>query len=850
MFSRCAALTLFCAALAGPALAGGGTLVAAGSGTAGQLGDNLSTNSTTPVLVLDTGALAGKTIIHVSAGTDHTCATSSDGLAFCWGDNTNGEIGDGNSGSNVKVAAPYQIGGALAGKVVTKTVAGYRASCAMTADGLAYCWGKNNVGQLGIGSTQSNGGVTTPTEVNTTSSATAGSFVRGTVTDIRISQYHGCVVASGAAHCWGANANGQLGNNSTTSSTVAVAVNTASGTSSLFGKTVAQISAGRSNGANSGYTCVVTTDSMAHCWGDNSSGAVGDNTSTNRLVPVAVNTTSGTSSLFGKLVSQIATGSGASTGNVCAVATDGTAHCWGARTGGQIGDGGASSGSQLAPVAVSTAGVLSGKSIVTISLGSDHTCASTSDGVTYCWGGNGTGEFGNGNTTASTTPVQGATGASGGTVLLTDEYVTRLSAGADHTVFSAPAGGPGASFSSGASAVFQHMSLPCTPTASPATPASVFGSGTLTNFTTANYGVANPAANTGWVIFRRDVGATPTNVQLGVNDTLSPNTGYWIKSYETPKAGKLAVDCPKSQPNTTVTQAQGCSSSKGCIPLTVSTPSSSTNRYNLVSNPFPYPIAWSDVRIRVNGSATTYTPSQAAGLAASGNASPPVVSNTITIWNGTAYDSYSDTGASSGDMKYFKSFWVNVLPGGAGKTIEVLIPKLASTKPNQLAVTGGKASGARQAITGKPPADWNIRLLVDDYKTGWKHHSTLLGLASGAKIGFDANDLPAMPPLSAPYLYLAFPHNDWGAQKGDYATDFRPNQRGTHEWPFELRANPIGATVYLRWLGPIDALKNSQLIDVATGKAVSPADPKVISAGIPINVTSSVMQFKWRYVAK
>ena len=716
----------------------------------------------------------------------------------------------------------------------------------MTADGLGYCWGKNTVGQLGNGTSGSNANALTPALISTTGSTPAGSIVSGKITDIRISQYHGCVVASGAAHCWGANANGQLGNNTSTASSVPVAVNTTSGTSSLYNKTVTQISAGRSNGANSGYTCAVAMDNTAHCWGDNSSGALGDNTTANKLVPVAVNTASGVSSLFGKLVSLVATGSGASSGNVCAIATDGTAHCWGARSGGQIGDGGAVSGTQTVPIAVSTAGALSCKSGATTTLGSDHACAPTTDGIAYCWGGNNTGEFGAGNTTTSNVPVA----AGGGSADLTDEYVTRLSAGADHTVFSAPAGGPGAALPGGASAVFQQMSLPCRPSASPATPASVFGSGTLTNFTTANYGVPNPGASTGWVIFRRDVGATPANVQLGVNDTLDQNTGYWIKSYETPKAGKLVIDCPKGQPSTPVTQAQGCSSSKGCVALTVSTPSSSTNRYNLVSNPFSYPISWENVRIRVNGSAATYTPSQAAGVAASGNANPPVLSNVITIWNGTAYDSYSDSGASAGDMKYFKSFWANVLPGGAGKTIELLIPKQASTKPNQLSVTGGQGSGGRQAVTGKAPANWNIRLLVDDYSTGWKHHSTLLGLASGAQIGFDANDLPAMPPFSTPYLYLAFPHNDWGAKAGDYATDFRPNQRGTHEWAFELRANPIGHTVYLRWLGPIDALKNSQLIDVATGKIVAPADPALVSAGIPIKVTSNVMQFKWRYVVK
>lgn len=108
---------------------------------------------------------------------------------------------------------------------------------------------------------------------------------------------------------------------------------------------------------------------------------------------------------------------------------------------------------------------------------------------------------------------------------------------------------------------------------------------------------------------------------------------------------------------------------------------SGTSRYNLLGNPFPWGVDWSQAHVRIDGSSTAYTPSQAAGLAASGNASPAVLANTFWTWNGTGYDVYSDTAPNIGNLPYMGSFRVQALAGGAGHTVELLAPKDATTLP-------------------------------------------------------------------------------------------------------------------------------------------------------------------------
>ena len=215
---------------------------------------------------------------------------------------------------------------------------------------------------------------------------------------------------------------------------------------------------------------------------------------------------------------------------------------------------------------------------------------------------------------------------------------------ASSTVSVTPYGdcGPGVSLTTGTAGVgslWQMMALPCVPATG--TIAGVFGSGTLSNLTTINYATdqTNLAAaeKNGWIIEKKTVGATPAYEPLLSADlALSVGTGYWIKSYQAPTNGLLSMDGTATP--TDVSQAEGCYSVNGCKAITVTTYKATYNRYNLVGNPFPYAIDWTKVRVRVDGSPTTYTPAQAAGVAVGDplNRATPVISNVVNIWNATS----------------------------------------------------------------------------------------------------------------------------------------------------------------------------------------------------------------------
>ena len=195
-------------------------------------------NSSVPVAVSTSGVLAGKTLTQISAGTiaDHTCALDTAGAAYCWGRNVLGQLGDGSTTTGYFPVA-VDASGALAGKTLTQITAGAAHTCALDAAGAAFCWGDNTDGELGDGGTA---GSSVPVAVDA-----SGVLAGKTLTRITASITHVCAVdAAGAAYCWGDDAFGQLGDGNTTSddSLVPVAVD-ASGL--LAGKTLTQISAGR-----------------------------------------------------------------------------------------------------------------------------------------------------------------------------------------------------------------------------------------------------------------------------------------------------------------------------------------------------------------------------------------------------------------------------------------------------------------------------------------------------------------------------------------------------------------------------------------------------------------------------
>jgi alpha-tubulin suppressor-like RCC1 family protein len=348
------------------------------------LGNGLQSNSSSPVPVLKTGALNGLTIKKVKAGYEHTCALASNDLLYCWGINTQGQLGNGTNTDSI-VPVPVTMTGTLSGKTIKDFALGTYHSCAIASDDLAYCWGGNWFGILGNGTLEES---SIPIPVST-----AGVLNGHTIKSIAVGRYFSCVIASDDfAYCWGQNTNGQLGDGTSIPRVVPVAVKK---DGALNGKTLKNLSGLTGSSA---HTCAIASDDNLYCWGSNTFGELGDGTQNLYLEPVMVKND-------GALQGKTLKSSAADTKHTCAITSDGNLYCWGDNVKGELGTGNTTD--SLEPMAVDNTGALSGKTILMVSVGYSHSCAMASDYKIYCWGDNKYGQVGtNSFNTPYLTPVQ------------------------------------------------------------------------------------------------------------------------------------------------------------------------------------------------------------------------------------------------------------------------------------------------------------------------------------------------------------------------------------------------------------------------------------------------------------
>ena len=326
-----------------------------GNNSNGRLGNGTNTNSSVPVPVngLSSGVSA------ISTGNDHACALTSTGGVECWGYNGYGQLGNGTTTDS---SIPVAVKGLSSG--VTAVSAGGDDTSAITSTGDVDCWGDNVYGELGNGDTENS---FSPLPVRGLSSGVRAISASYDATS--------ALTNTGGVECWGDNSNGQLGNGTNTNSSLPVPV---SGLSSG----VSAISAGYDD------TSALTSTGGIECWGENTYGQLGNGTTTDSSIPVAVN----------GLSSGISAVSAGGT-YTCALTSTGGVECWGDNTYGQLGNG--TTTDSLIPVAVS--GLSSGVSA--ISAGTFFACALPRAGGVECWGLNDYGQLGNGTTTDSSVPV-------------------------------------------------------------------------------------------------------------------------------------------------------------------------------------------------------------------------------------------------------------------------------------------------------------------------------------------------------------------------------------------------------------------------------------------------------------
>jgi hypothetical protein len=339
--------------------------------TISNWGDGYTLVATASGLTAATSAAFDVTLGLAQLGEGANCAiTRRTRRLFCWGRNTQGQLGDGTTSPH---NVPREVAGGLSVALVS---GGFNHTCGITSAGAAYCWGSNGSGRLGDGTT-------TPRTV-------PGPIWNGLAfTGISAGSAHTCGTASGDAYCWGYGPSGQLGYDSTANSFVPVPVS--------GGLVFGGVSAGGD------HTCGVTTGGVAYCWGAGGYGQLGTGSTARDSIPRQV-------------VVNLATVQ-AGTWHACGLAPAGAAYCWGLNMDGQLGSG---TGNQLDSVPNAVAG---GLTFATLSVGSYHTCGITTSGATYCWGFNAQGRLGDGSTTNRNTPVP----VSGGLTFLSVE------AGESHT---------------------------------------------------------------------------------------------------------------------------------------------------------------------------------------------------------------------------------------------------------------------------------------------------------------------------------------------------------------------------------------------------------------------------------
>jgi len=273
----------------------------------------------------------------VYGGGTHTCSVAEGGQAYCWGRNEHGQLGN-TSRDQCLNNACNKVPTAVSGPAFDVVQAGQLHTCGLASTQEIYCWGWNPGSQVGDGTTESRN---VPTKV----------MSNHRFRQLSVGHQHNCAISvEGEVYCWG-HAFGS--------------VPTKVATPLQF--TVVSVGAA--------YACATTSAADAYCWGQNSDGRLGDGTTQNRSTPVPI---SG-GHKFVNLSAGVA--------HACGLLADGSAYCWGRNGDGQLGNDTRQGSSVPIPVATATR-------FRAITAGDSHTCAISLEGAAFCWGAAAQGRLG------------------------------------------------------------------------------------------------------------------------------------------------------------------------------------------------------------------------------------------------------------------------------------------------------------------------------------------------------------------------------------------------------------------------------------------------------------------------
>lgn len=347
--------------------ASGSAVSTAGAGAFGQLGDGTNTALATAHTAIAPATLANKTIQKISVGYEHACVATNDVTAniFCWGKNVYGKLGD---GSTTTRTAPVQVAagsGILQANAAVAVTAGTDHTCALvpqtTGPRSGYnevlCWGRS--ANLGRGNSPT--GTTEPNVLNPMPASGA--------TDIDTYDGSTCItLTTGLINCWGLNDFGQLGNASTTSSTVLVSVVSAG---ALSGKTPIDVEVG------SQMSCALTneaTDNL-YCWGwFGTAWSLGNGVTGGSTSPVAI-------SLGGAKLTKLDIGNE----HACGITSNNRLLCWGGNGDNHLGVSGAPA-VVTTPTAIDVSGAMGALSLSGVAVGNRSTCVWSTTGRLVCFG--------------------------------------------------------------------------------------------------------------------------------------------------------------------------------------------------------------------------------------------------------------------------------------------------------------------------------------------------------------------------------------------------------------------------------------------------------------------------------